>query len=70
VPITAYGGEHDAEVSFQDLQAWEMETAQSFRMRMFPGDHFFLKSHCTTVVKTLQGDLSPLMAMDRAVIHS
>jgi medium-chain acyl-[acyl-carrier-protein] hydrolase len=42
-PISAFGGLQDRRVSASDLEAWRSQTSASFSLRMFPGDHFFLK---------------------------
>jgi medium-chain acyl-[acyl-carrier-protein] hydrolase len=42
-PISAFGGLQDHRVSKSDLEAWRAQTSGSFSLRMFPGDHFFLK---------------------------
>ncbi len=42
-PISAFGGLQDQRVSDSDLEAWRAQTGVSFSLRMFPGDHFFLK---------------------------
>ena len=42
-PITAFGGLQDRRVEQADLAAWSVQTDNSFALRMFPGDHFFLK---------------------------
>lgn len=42
-PISAFGGLQDNKVSDSDLDAWRVQTSVSFSLRMFPGDHFFLK---------------------------
>ena len=42
-PISAFGGVQDRRVSASDLEAWRSQTSASFSLRMFPGDHFFLK---------------------------
>jgi len=42
-PISAYGGIQDHRVNESDLEAWRAQTNVSFSLRMFPGDHFFLK---------------------------
>lgn len=41
-PITAYGGEDDALVPRPLLAEWEGWTDDAFRLRMFPGGHFYL----------------------------
>jgi medium-chain acyl-[acyl-carrier-protein] hydrolase len=42
-PISAFGGLQDRRVSASDLEAWRSQTSAPFSLRMFPGDHFFLK---------------------------
>jgi medium-chain acyl-[acyl-carrier-protein] hydrolase len=42
-PISAFGGLQDRRVNESDLEAWRSQTSASFSLRMFPGDHFFLK---------------------------
>jgi medium-chain acyl-[acyl-carrier-protein] hydrolase len=42
-PISAFGGLQDRRVSISDLEAWRTQTDATFSLRMFPGDHFFLK---------------------------
>lgn len=43
-PITAFGGSEDTEVSLKDLEAWNLQTNNSFNLHILPGDHFFLHS--------------------------
>ena len=42
-PISAFGGLQDRNVNNSDLEAWRAQTSGSFSLRMFPGDHFFLR---------------------------
>jgi len=42
-PISAFGGLQDHRVNDHDLEAWRAQTSSAFALRMFPGDHFFLK---------------------------
>jgi surfactin synthase thioesterase subunit len=42
--VSCFGGLDDDRVSREDLEAWSGNTAGSFSLRMFPGDHFFLHS--------------------------
>ena len=58
-PISAYGGAHDRRVSFEDIVAWRVQTRNSFRVRMFPGNHFFLFRARRLLLRTLCQDLSP-----------
>jgi medium-chain acyl-[acyl-carrier-protein] hydrolase len=43
-PISVVGGWQDNQVSRADLEAWNIHTTAGFSLRMFAGDHFFLKS--------------------------
>jgi acyl transferase domain-containing protein/surfactin synthase thioesterase subunit/acyl carrier protein len=40
--IAAFGGEEDSIVRSEELAEWKAQTSSSFRLQMFPGDHFFL----------------------------
>lgn len=42
-PITALGGEQDDHVTREELLAWQEQTVSTFTLRMFPGDHFYLR---------------------------
>jgi medium-chain acyl-[acyl-carrier-protein] hydrolase len=56
-PISAYGGLRDNEVTGEDLEAWQKETSGLFKVRMFPGNHFFLHSAQTTLLPIIARDL-------------
>jgi surfactin synthase thioesterase subunit len=56
-PITVLGGLQDAEVRNSDLRGWQSETHASFNIRMFPGDHYFIRSCRTPVLRTIAGQL-------------
>jgi medium-chain acyl-[acyl-carrier-protein] hydrolase len=49
-PITAFGGLKDHEVPREELEAWGEVTSRRFRLRMFPGDHFFLNEDPRQVI--------------------
>lgn len=57
VPITAYGGLADDEVSPESLAAWSDHTSAGFQMRFFPGDHFFLKPAQAQLVEAIRREL-------------
>ncbi|HEU0014920.1 MAG TPA: alpha/beta fold hydrolase [Longimicrobium sp.] len=57
VPIAAYGGERDAEVPYEHVQAWREQTTGDFVLRMFPGDHFFINGDRDLVLRQLSLDL-------------
>lgn len=50
-PITALGGISDQLVALADLAAWQQHTAMTFRFRLFPGEHFFLRDTTETIRK-------------------
>jgi medium-chain acyl-[acyl-carrier-protein] hydrolase len=56
-PIIALGGLGDDLVSRKELQAWDELTTGQFRLRMFPGDHFFLNSAQPLVTRILAQEL-------------
>jgi surfactin synthase thioesterase subunit len=58
IPIVAYGGLLDADVSRDQLLAWADETTACCTVRMFPGGHFFLRTARDQVVAALTRDLT------------
>jgi medium-chain acyl-[acyl-carrier-protein] hydrolase len=58
IPIAAYGGLTDPDVSRDQLLAWEDETTAACTVRMFPGDHFFLRAIAESVATTLMRDVT------------
>ena len=56
-PISTFGGLSDRKVSHSDLEAWRDQTAVSFSIRMFPGDHFFLKTAQALLLRALSQEL-------------
>jgi medium-chain acyl-[acyl-carrier-protein] hydrolase len=56
-PITVYGGIGDKEVSIGDLRAWEEHTAAVFKVRLFPGDHFFIHASRKHFLEGLRFDV-------------
>jgi surfactin synthase thioesterase subunit len=57
-PITAFGGVDDT-IDSVSLQAWSEYTAASFRVRMFPGGHFYLSEVGRALVDEIVRDLCP-----------
>ncbi len=57
MPIVAFGGQDDPTVSASGLQAWAQATTASFRLRLLPGDHFFLTGHRTAVIGDITATL-------------
>ena len=58
VPLTVFGGASDPRVSRDELEAWARHTRAGMELRLFPGHHFFLKSHRAAVVAAIAERLS------------
>jgi medium-chain acyl-[acyl-carrier-protein] hydrolase len=60
-PISAFGGIQDERISQLHVASWREHTSGPFRLRMLPGDHFFVHSARTMVVQAVLQDLAPLL---------
>ncbi|MGC3998941.1 MAG: alpha/beta fold hydrolase [Anaeromyxobacter sp.] len=67
-PISAFGGAGDALVSREDLEAWREETQGAFRLRVFPGAHFYLEAERPGLLADLAAALAPLLAAGREAV--
>jgi medium-chain acyl-[acyl-carrier-protein] hydrolase len=56
-PISAFGGEQDTYVRGEELAEWALQTERAFRIRMLPGDHFFVQGQRTAIVTAIGADL-------------
>jgi medium-chain acyl-[acyl-carrier-protein] hydrolase len=56
--ISAFGGLGDHEVTRDDLALWSEHTRGPFRLRMLPGDHFFLHSGRDLIAESMARDLA------------
>jgi medium-chain acyl-[acyl-carrier-protein] hydrolase len=63
--ITAFGGLNDEFVPREDLEQWREQTTGPFQLRMFPGDHFFLHSSQSLLLRILSRDLTQVMSTNR-----
>ena len=57
-PIRAYGGADDPNVHCEHLEGWGEQTAAGFRVRTFPGGHFYLNSCRERFLAALEEDLA------------
>lgn len=57
IPIAAFGGLADEEVSPEALADWSEHTSAGFQMRFLSGDHFFLKTAQTQLLELLAREL-------------
>jgi medium-chain acyl-[acyl-carrier-protein] hydrolase len=58
--ISVFGGLADAEVTRDDLEGWREQTRGVFRLRMLPGDHFFLHGARDLLTESVARDLAAL----------
>lgn len=63
-PITAFGGLQDSKTSYKDLTAWHEQTCREFRLKMFPGDHFYLKGARAQLLYEINKDLERFFDSD------
>src|SRR4029077_8684951 len=60
--ISAFGGLGDEEVTREDVEAWRQHTRGRFRMRMLPGDHFFIHGTRDLILEAVARDLAEVSA--------
>jgi medium-chain acyl-[acyl-carrier-protein] hydrolase len=58
IPITCLAGVTDARVSRLELGAWRQQTTADFRLRLFPGAHFYLYRTPALVLRAVAADLT------------
>jgi medium-chain acyl-[acyl-carrier-protein] hydrolase len=57
-PIYAFGGNSDSTTTAQDLEAWRLHTKRTFELKIFHGDHFFLRNNQQSVFSAILSKLS------------
>jgi medium-chain acyl-[acyl-carrier-protein] hydrolase len=62
IPLTAYGGLCDEEVPCEFLESWQLQSSGPFKMRLLPGDHFFLNTGRQHFLQVLTRDLRRLVS--------
>ncbi len=60
--LSAFGGLGDVEVTREDVEAWRQYTRGRFRVRMLPGDHFFVHSAKDLILEAVARDLAEVAA--------
>ncbi|WP_438041477.1 thioesterase II family protein [Sorangium sp. So ce128] len=56
-PISAFGGLDDERAGRADLEGWRHHTRGAFRVEMFPGGHFFLRSAREPLLRSISAVL-------------
>lgn len=62
MPVSVFGGADDARTPRAHLDAWQSEAAGAVRVRLFPGDHFYLNPQRAAVLKDVSTTLAPMLA--------
>lgn len=60
--ISVYGGLEDEDLRRDDLEGWRDHTAGPYKLRLFPGDHFFLSSSQTLLLRVLTQEIHQLIS--------
>ncbi len=56
-PITAFGGQQDPTVDRKELEAWQEQTQGNYSIHLLPGDHFFLHTQQSCLVRMVCQEL-------------
>lgn len=59
-PVAALTGDADPEVELDEMAAWRETTTGAFTLRVFRGDHFYLKGRPDEVLAAIRTDLRRL----------
>jgi medium-chain acyl-[acyl-carrier-protein] hydrolase len=60
-PVTVFGGSEDRLTPREHLDAWRSVTSRSFRVRVFPGGHFYLDRQRADVLADISATLAPIL---------
>ncbi len=60
VPIFAFAGETDGEITLSEVAAWREHTRARFTCESLPGDHFFLKSCAPALLSRVEQEMRAL----------
>ncbi len=60
-PISAFGGAQDPVIPRDHLEAWRDQTDGPFRVRVFPGGHFYMDSQRDALLADLSATLAPVL---------
>ena len=63
-PMSVFGGLEDTLAAREDLEAWKVHTTNSFELWQLPGDHFFIHTSDSLILRILSRELSRLIKRD------
>jgi medium-chain acyl-[acyl-carrier-protein] hydrolase len=58
-PIRAFGGNLDTTATEDELRAWRLHTEASFELKVFPGDHFFVRNNQQAILRSISDQVTP-----------
>jgi medium-chain acyl-[acyl-carrier-protein] hydrolase len=64
-PIAIYGGLEDQRAPMETLPAWQLHTSSQCRVRILPGNHFFIHNQREEFIKVLRRDLLSVVSEKR-----
>jgi medium-chain acyl-[acyl-carrier-protein] hydrolase len=62
-PITALGGLEDRAITRGQLASWREQTNSSFNLRMFPGNHFFIRTAASPALRMISKELQRFLSV-------
>jgi surfactin synthase thioesterase subunit len=60
-PVTALTGDSDPRTTIEQAEAWRCYTEGPFRIKVFPGGHFYLSSNIPAVLAEIAADLEQVI---------
>lgn len=64
-PITVYGGLEDQHVPVESCHAWQQQTSAKCTVRMFKGDHFFIRHPRPDFINAFRSDVLNIILHSR-----
>jgi medium-chain acyl-[acyl-carrier-protein] hydrolase len=61
-PIYTFGGNLDSTAKEKDLEGWRSHTKSGFELKMFDGDHFFIRNNRESIFHSILAQISNLAA--------
>jgi medium-chain acyl-[acyl-carrier-protein] hydrolase len=61
MPVSAFGGDSDPMTPISHLEEWKSETQGAFRLRVFPGGHFYVDAQRAAVI----GEIARTISRDK-----
>jgi medium-chain acyl-[acyl-carrier-protein] hydrolase len=61
-PISCFGAARDPSTTWEELDAWRAQTSGAFKLRIFPGNHFFINTARNDLLRAVVEDLQCSLA--------